>query len=232
MKKSTIFAALMAGSMTTITLTGCGTTSGSSILSTVGQGLLTNMAGTTTETGTSTATSETAGSLLGNLLGSFLGQSTTISQSNIVGTWNYQGTDCVFESQNLLAQAGGAVASGKIESQLNTQLAKVGIKQGACSFTFNKDNTYSATIGSRTISGNYRLDTKNKQMTMTYLAGLGTMTPHVAMQNGKLSLLFESDKLLTLMKGVSAISGSSSIKTISSLLGNYEGLYIGLQMSK
>ena len=67
---------------------------------------------------------------------------------------------------------------------------------------------------------------------MTYLGGLATMTPRVAMTNGKLSLLLESDKLLTLVKGVSALSKSTSASAVSSILSNYKGMYIGMKLSK
>lgn len=138
----------------------------------------------------------------------------------------------MFESENLLAQAGGAVASKKLEEQLNTHLAKIGVKQGACSFTFNEDKTYTAIIGGRTITGNYTLDVKNKTLKMTYLAGLGSMTPKVVVKNGKLSLLFESDKLLGIVKKVAAIGNSTTLKAMSALLSNYEGMYIGIQLEK
>lgn len=215
----------------TLLLTSCGTTSGSSILSSVGSTLLSNAVSGSSSTST-TDTSSTTTSVLGSLLSSFLGSSSTISQSDIVGTWNYTGANCVFESENLLAKAGGAVASSKIESQLNTQLSKVGIKQGSCSFTFNKDNTYTATIGGRTLSGTYTLDSSAKTIKMTYLAGVGSMTPHVSKSGNTLSLLIESDKLLTLLKGASALTGSSSLSTVSSLLGNYDGMYVGMKLQK
>ena len=58
------------------------------------------------------------------------------------------------------------------------------------------------------------------------------MTPHVAMNNGKLSLLIESSKMLTLIKGVSALSKSTTASTISTVLSQYNGMYIGMQLSK
>ena len=42
----------------------------------------------------------------------------------------------------------------------------------------------------------------------------------------------DSDKLLTLVKTLSAFSSNSTLKTASELLSNYDGLYVGLQMSK
>lgn len=228
MRKFTVSLATIASAML---LASCGTTSSSSLLSGVGQALLQNAVSGDNGASTSEAVS-TGTSLLSNLLSGVLGSSSSLSQDDIVGTWNYTSADCVFESENLLAKAGGAVAATKIENEINTQLSKVGIKKGSCSFTFNSDNTYSAKIGGKTISGNYTLDSKNKKIKMTYLAGLGSMTPRISKSGNKISLLIESDKLLTVLQGVSAISGSSTISTVSSLLSNYDGLYIGMQLSK
>ncbi len=232
MKKITLSLALVAGALG---LTGCGSSAGS-VLGNVGSALLSNAVsgsttGTTTTTTTSSSTSSTT-SLLGSLLSGILGSSSSLSQSDILGTWSYTGSDCVFESENFLMKAGGEVAASKIESQMNSSLEKIGIKQGACSFTFNSDNTYTATIGGRTISGSYSLDTANKKITMTYLAGIGKMTPHIAKSGNKLSLLIESDKLLTLAKGASALSNGTAMKTVSSLLSSYDGMLVGLQLKK
>ena len=223
MKKLSVSLALVAGAMM---LTSCGTTGGS-IAQGVGSAIL-NGSNTNSSASTATSTASTLGGLLSNILGA----STKLSESSIVGTWNYTGADCVFESENLLAKAGGAVAASKIESEINSSLSKVGIKQGSCSFTFNSDKTYTANLGGRTISGTYSLDATNKKIKMTYLAGLASMTPRVSMQGGKLCLLMESSKLLTLMKGVSALSKSSTAGAISSILGNYNGMYVGMQLSK
>ena len=223
MKKLSVSLALVAGAMM---LTSCGTTGGS-IAQGVGSAILNG-----SNTNSSASTAASTASALGGLLSNILGSSTKLSESSIVGTWNYTGADCVFESENLLAKAGGAVAANKIESEINSSLSKVGIKQGSCSFTFNSDKTYTANLGGRTISGTYSLDATNKKIKMTYLAGLASMTPRVSMQGGKLCLLMESSKLLTLMKGVSALSKSSTAGAISSILGNYSGMYVGMQLSK
>ena len=167
--------------------------------------------------------------MLGGLLGDLLGTN-TVSQANIQGTWNYVGPDCVFESENFLAKAGGEVVAQKVESQISGALSKIGVTAGKCSFTFNADNTYTANIGGRAISGQYTLDTTNSTMTMTYLAGLGKLTPKVSLNAGKLSLLFESDKLLSLANTLTSLKGGNN--ALSSIVSSYQGMYIGLQMTK
>lgn len=225
---STILCTALLGA-STLSFNSCGSLGGTSTTNNPTASIL---GGLLTNGSSSSSTTAVATNVVGSLLSSLLSGSTTLSQDALVGTWNYQAPDCVFESENLLMKAGGEVAATKVESELSTALAKVGVKKGSCSFTFNSDNTYSAVIGGKTISGNYTLDAKNKTIKMTYLAGLGSMTPHVALSGGKLSLLYESDKLLSLLSTVSKLSSNSAISTLSSLAGSYDGMYIGMQLTK
>lgn len=215
MKKSTI----LAGMLGTLLLTSCGF-SGANLLS------------GTNGTGNLTGTTNTTTNVLGSVLSGLLGSSSTISQDDIIGTWKYSKADCVFETENLLLKAGGEVAATRIESQLDAQLAKVGIKKGSCSYTFNSDGTYKATIGNYNISGNYTLDLSKKTITMTYLGGLGRITPHITKSAGSISLLYESDKLLSMVQKVGKLSSNSAVSGLSTLLGNYDGLLVGMQLTK
>lgn len=214
---------------TVLLLSSCG--SSDSVAQNPGQTIISNALSNSSSSKNQSSNS-TSTSTIGNLLSTFLGNSSKLSQSDMVGTWNYTGSDCVFESENLLAKAGGAVASSKMESEINNALAKFGIKEGSCSFTFNNDNTYTANIGGYNISGQYTLNAEKKTVKMTYLAGLGSMTPHITKSGRNISLLIPSDKLLSLVKGVSALSKSSTMSTLSSLMSNYNGMYIGMKLSK
>ncbi|MBB3703488.1 DUF4923 family protein [Alloprevotella rava] len=205
-----------------LTLTSCGTT---------GNASLSNVLGGTTTTAANNQKSESTTSLFGNILSSFLG-SKTITEEDLYGTWKYTSTDCVFETENLLKKAGGAVAANKIESEINEQLSKVGIKPGVCTFTFNKDKTFKASVGGRNLSGTYALDSKNKTIKFTTLLGLGSMSANVAKSNGKISLLFDSDRLLKLAALLGSASGNTTLSTLSKLAGSYDGMKLGLQMEK
>lgn len=221
---------------TALMLTSCGTT-GSTLLQNMAAGMNTTQDATTTTTmttTTSTSSDSSTGlaSLLGNILTSVLGGSSELTEADLVGTWKYQGADCVFESENFLLKAGGEVASTKIETKLNETLAKVGIASGTCSFTFNEDKTYTATFGSRALTGTYSLDTENKKLTMTYLSGLGTITPNIVQSGSHISLLYDADKLLTMLQAMAALSGNTNLQTLSSLVSSYDGLMVGMELAK
>lgn len=224
--KKTLFTAAAVAAI--LLLASCGTTGGTSLLGGTPAGGRTDA----TTAATNVAGGSTAGTVLESLIGNLLGNSSALSQSDLTGTWKYVGADCAFKTENFLMKAGGEVAAAKIEKQLDASLAKVGIQPGSCTFTFNSDGTYSAKIGGRAISGNYTLDTKEKTVKMTYLGGLGTMTPHIVKTGRKISLLYESDKLLKLVSAVSALSGSTAAQTLGSIANSYDGMYIGMQLSK
>ena len=215
MRKPIIMAALLS----TLLLSSCGTTS----LGTQGTGLL---------SGANAGTTGGAASALGSVLTSLLGGSSAVTASDLQGTWTYRKADCVFETQNLLLKAGGEMAAAKIESQLESQLGKVGINPGACSFTFNSDGTYVATIGQYNLTGNYTLNTKSNTLTMTYLAGIGRISPKVVKTGASISLLFEGDKLLSMVQKVGKLSSNSTVNSLSSLINAYDGMLVGMQLSK
>lgn len=219
----------MAALAATLFLSGCGTTATS--LLTGGNGTNTTTT-TTSQDANKQDNSSALSSLLGNVLGAVLGNSNSLSQKDLIGTWSYQGADCVFESENLLLQAGGEVAATKVETQLNSTLAKIGVATGTCSFTFNSDNTYTATIGGRNITGQYTLDAENKKITMTYLAGVATMTPNIVKNGAKISLLYEAEKLLAFAQKLATLSGNSNLQALASLASSYDGMMIGIELQK
>lgn len=215
MRKPIIMAALLS----TLLLSSCGTPS----LGTQGTGLL---------SGANAGTTGGAASALGSVLTNLLGGSSAVTASDLQGTWTYRKADCVFETQNLLLKAGGEMAAAKIESQLESQLGKVGINPGACSFTFNSDGTYVATIGQYNLTGNYTLNTKSNTLTMTYLAGIGRISPKVVKTGASISLLFEGDKLLSMVQKVGKLTSNSTVSSLSSLINAYDGMLVGMQLSK
>lgn len=218
MKKIFLSAAIMAA---TLSFTACGP-------------------GTTSTTTTSTSNSAgtdlaTAGSsILGNLLGSIL--SNTLTEQSFIGTWTYQTPQVRFESENLLAQAGGAVVAGSIEQKLDTYLAKVGITKGVTSFTFKEDKTFLIVTNGKTVaSGTYTYDRSSKILSLTGTLGLMSQNCIVGMDGTNLCLLYDADKLLTVMNTVGSMLGrsNSTLGNISGILGqNYTGMKVGFSLSK
>ncbi|MBO7230737.1 MAG: DUF4923 family protein [Bacteroidaceae bacterium] len=196
---------------------------------------------------------DTDNSLVSNVLGTLIGNSLTFSKSVLVGTWNYEGAACVLESENALADIGGSVATSKIEETLDGYLAKVGVKSGACSFTFMENDSCCFTVNGRDIRGTYKLDVEEKRIDFSFLREKLNMKSYVSYNVTDVNLVFDADKLLDLIKNVtssvsdktstlSSISSASSstklstatatLNTVSTLVANYDGMMLGMKLKK
>lgn len=168
------------------------------------------------------------GSVLGEIISTFGGGILT-SQSSLIGTWNYSQPCVQFESESLLAKAGGSIISQKVEAKLNEYYQKVGIKQGACKFVFAKDNTLQYTIGSKTLKGKYSFDSTKKIVTITTQSG-ANVSAYVSITGNNMGLTFDASKLLTLLN--SAASATSQLSGLSSVASNYTGMKLGFEFTR
>lgn len=150
---------------------------------------------------------------------------------DITGKWNYTGSAVQFKSNNLLQQAGGTVAASTVESKLDKQLTKIGIKPGATSFTFNEDGTFVAMVGKRTVNGTYTYDSSASTVNLVFV-GLVGMDAAVSGSSSSISLLFDADKLLQIITFLGSKVNNTTISTITSLAESYEGMNLGMELSK
>lgn len=150
---------------------------------------------------------------------------------DMTGTWTYSGSAVEFKSDNLLKKAGGAVAATAAESKMNEELAKLGIKEGQMSFTFNADSTFVSTIGKRNMQGTYSYNAQDKTVALKYLKLLKLNTKiNYSAQN--MELLFESDTLLKIIVFLSSKSNSTAIKAVGQLAEGYDGMLLGFNLKK
>lgn len=185
------------------------------------------------------ATKDAVTSIIENVIGGAVSK----LDLSIEGTWTYSQPEVQFKSDNLLAQAGGAAATTKVENTLKKLYDKIGINK-SLSYTFSSDSTFTQTIkiGSsvKTLKGTYTLDKENKVITLQYAAigkiGLGKINAIYANTGTSLALLFDASQMLTFTKKVlaalSSVSGVASISTITALIQNYDGMLLGYKMTK
>jgi hypothetical protein len=170
-------------------------------------------------------------SILSGVVKTVVGDKTTTA-SSIIGTWKYSQPECAFESDNLLTQAGGEAAATKVEKKLATVYKT--LKLTSITYTFNEDNTYSYSIGSKSFSGTYTFDSTNKTVTMTSTT-LGTsLTAYVTTTGSTMTLTFDADKLLTVMQSISSLAASanSTASLINTLASSYDGMRLGFELTK
>ena len=150
---------------------------------------------------------------------------------DMTGTWRYTGSAIEFESENLLKKAGGTVAASAAEQKLDEQLAKLGIKEGQLSFTFNTDSTFVSTLGKRKLNGTYSYNPTTGMLQLKYMK-LIPMNAKVNYTTQQMDLLFEADKLLKLITFLSSKSSSATLKAISSLADSYDGMMLGYELKR
>ncbi|MDR0894224.1 MAG: DUF4923 family protein [Prevotellaceae bacterium] len=152
--------------------------------------------------------------------------------ADLNGTWSYTGAAVEFESDNVLAKAGGVVASATAEEKLNEQLSKLGIVAGKMTFTFDADSTFTATVGTRSIKGIYTYVAADKKVNLQFMNGLIHATSYVTCTSSTLDALFEADKVLAIVTFLAGKTNNSTLKAISSLAANYNGMRLGFSFAK
>ena len=156
-----------------------------------------------------------------------------LTEKALQGQWSYLGPGVKLASDNILAEAGGAAAAGTIKSKLATAYNLVGIREGACSFDFAEDNTFTATMGARTLSGTYEFDASTHALSLKFAAGklnLGTINGFAYISGTNLDMVFPVDKLVGLITTLGA--KISSLSTVTALLKNYDSVMVGFEFSK
>ena len=207
-----------------------------STITSAGRSLVTGLLGgllggssSNSSSSTSSSSSSTAGSLISGLLDKVIG-SGTFTQADLCATWKYSKPGCAFTSENLLAKAGGEIVANKIESDLAGYYSKFGLTSSNTYFTFNTDGTFNAKIDGKSWNGKYTFDEKTHAIQLKGL--LLSMSGYATKTTNGISLLFESKKLLTLIKTICKLSGNSTLSTVGSIADNYDGVRIGFEMTK
>ena len=151
------------------------------------------------------------------------------TKDKIIGTWSYTEPAIVFTSDNFLAKAGAKIAANQLESKLQEQLSKYGIKPGAFTMTFKNDGTFTETINGKTSSGKWTVVDNKLQLTISGVKALSITTQ---IDGKNMQFVTDATKLLNLFKTLGANSSNSQIKTITTLMKSVNGMQAGITMRK
>ncbi|MCH5318771.1 MAG: DUF4923 family protein [Paramuribaculum sp.] len=179
------------------------------------------------------STVSTVTGILGNLL-----SSDKVSVADMAGTWNYSSPAVSFKSENLLMKAGGSAAASTIESKLAPYYKTAGIESMV--LTVNSDSTFTMKVKAITLKGTISAVTdKESQANFVFnfqalgKISVGKMDTYVTMTGkNSMNLLFDVSKLVDILSKVATLSGNSTIKGVTSLLNNYDGICAGFKLSK
>ena len=152
----------------------------------------------------------------------------------ITGTWQFSGTAVELESKDILKKAAAKLAVETIEKKLDETIAKIGITPGLFAFTFNEDKSFIVGFKKKEIKGTYTLSDDKKKLTLTFgrFTKLGTKEVITDLGSKELELMFKADNLLELRGKITSEGNSDSMKALSTLVGAYEGINLGLELSK
>lgn len=167
--------------------------------------------------------------IIGSVLGQFYD---TTTKTALVGNWAYEEPAIQFESQNLLDQAGGVVASQTVADNIAPYFKTLGFKPGNISISFREDNTCTYTIGGKTYEGTYDFDDENKKITLkTPLFPLPAA--YLSVAGDQMALTFDSGKILTLIQTMGLVSRDQTpVSAISSLASSYDGMKTGFTFTR
>lgn len=153
---------------------------------------------------------------------------------DIKGTWTYSGTAVKFESDDFLKSTAASLAASQVEEKMDQYVAKVGIKAGTFSFTFKEDNTFTATVKGKSFNGTYTLSEDYKTISLQFgkTIGLKPFNAAISATSGQIDLLFQADKLLDLLGKLTSSSNNSTLKAIGAVANQYDGMKLGLELTK
>ena len=187
--------------------------------------------------GNGSAKTSDVASTIGNIVSGLAGTVYSAPVS-LNGTYTYNGVAVsATSSEGVLANLAGTAVTAGIESKADEYLAKVGIKPGACTFTFNAaDNTFTMNVGPLALPGKYKVGDGEKTVTLTFGKTLSflSMTGVLESTPGGAKMLFTVDKAMSLIKKVASKLGEASneVSAITKLADGYDNYRIGFKLSK
>lgn len=171
----------------------------------------------------------TSGQTIGNVLGNILGTDKP-NEAALIGTWHYRQPGVAFESENLLAKAGGETMATQIKTKLQSTYDKLGYTGENTYFTFTDDHNFTGKLNGKTITGTWTYDEQECRIDMKTL--LFSIHCYAKRTTVGMSYLFDAKKLLTLLQTAASFTGNSTLQGIGDLGKNYDGLKIGFDTAK
>ena len=171
--------------------------------------------------------------VVNNVINTYVPGANSVS---LPGTWTYTGAAVSVSGDNTISDIAGSAVTSGIEEKADSYLQKIGIRQGAVSFTFNEDKTFTSTIFGIPLGGTWQVNDDAKKVTlqygkvMKYLSMTGTLTR----TSDGCEILFDADRFLTFLKTALSYAGksSSTASGISSLTDSYKGMKMGYKLAR
>lgn len=156
-----------------------------------------------------------------------------IEIKDIAGTWEYSAPAVSFKSDNLLKKAGGAATATTLEGKLSIYYKYANIQ--SLKLEIKEDSTFTMKFKRTTLKGDITKDEEGKFFFNYKVAGrinIGTIQTYLTKSGNTLDVTYDVSKLIKLIEKVGTYTGNSTVKGISSLLNEYDGVTAGFKMKK
>ena len=99
---------------------------------------------------------------------------------------------------------------------------------------FNEDKTFSANVKGKSFNGTYSVSEDYKTMTLQFGKALAVkpFTASISATSSQLNLLFQADRLLELLGKLTSSSSNTTLKTVGTIVNQYDGMKLGLELKK
>lgn len=174
------------------------------------------------------------GGTLGNLLEGVF-SSSNITVADMQGNWVSSGPAVCFQGDDLLKKAGGMAAAAAIESKLEPYFKTYGLT--GATLTIDEAGNFTLKIKNLPLKGTITQNADGEKgvfdfnFTALGKVKLGAIKTYVQKSYNSMDVMFDAQKLMTLISTVAKVSNISTLKTLSSLLNSYDGLCVGFKMS-
>jgi hypothetical protein len=155
-----------------------------------------------------------------------------IEVSDLAGVWTVDGSAVSFKSESLLQKAGGIATASALEAKIDPYFTKYGFTGGT--ITIQSDGTVQMVLKKLTLNGTITKQSDgNFTLSFTVLGrSISSLTTYITKTSTTMDIMFEGKKLQSLISTVGSLSGISTVKTLTSLLTSYDGMYVGFGTTK
>lgn len=179
----------------------------------------------------SATAANTASGILSSLLNSV---ASTVVKTDLKGSWIYNGVATAVGTDNALKDIAAQTAMTSVETKLNTNLEKIGIKVGAATFQFLEDGTFNLVTEKMVYPGTWAQDGDAVTMKFGKVLGLITLEGTVKTTTQGVDVVFQANRFLTFVKALMNKLGikntNSTIGTIASLMDQIQELKAGFKL--
>lgn len=146
----------------------------------------------------------------------------------IAGTWQYDKPSVNAQGTSVLGKLGKPLAKSKLKKKLDKAFKKLKINKRWNQLTLTEDGEWTMIVAGKDLNGKYSYSPSKGTITLKWLAI--SLTAHVKHDGKHLHLYFDADRLLTLLRLLSGLSNSDTLKALAFLSDNYSDVQVGFEL--